>query len=144
MMDTKGKTTVLAAIIENDKGKFLLACRKLHLSNGGKWEFPGGKLNSTEDPETCLKREINEELGVNIRVDNFFYQSKHSCPQKSIFLIAYRCVYLSGKIKYVDHDRIEWVDARKITGYDLSEADIPIAKKLQSVYQNEKIDYDKQ
>jgi len=142
MINIKNITTVLAALIENDKGQFLLARRKSHLSNAGKWEFPGGKLNTFEDSETCLKREIREELGLNIKVDKLFYQLKFSYPDKTIFLMAYRCVYLSGKIKYVDHDIIRWVNVAKITDYELSEADIPIAKQLQAVYQNERIDRD--
>ncbi|EAX47152.1 NUDIX hydrolase [Thermosinus carboxydivorans Nor1] len=62
---------VTAAIIIND-GKVLIAQRAENQKLAGKWEFPGGKIESGETPEECLIREINEELGINIEVNDFF------------------------------------------------------------------------
>ncbi|GAB6157839.1 hypothetical protein JCM39194_10390 [Desulfotomaculum varum] len=59
---------VTAAIIIND-GKVLIAKRAENQKLAGKWEFPGGKIESGETPEECLIREINEELGINIEVN---------------------------------------------------------------------------
>ena len=82
---------VLAALIENPKGEFLIARRRSDLSDGGKWEFPGGKLRYSETPEECLRREIKEELGLDIIVRNPFQIINQSYPEKSILLIGYLC-----------------------------------------------------
>lgn len=121
---------VLAALIKNKQGEFLIARRKTALSNGGKWEFPGGKLLAGETPEECLAREIKEEMGIDIDVLNPFHIVNHSSQTKSILLIAYTCNYNGGKIALRDHDQIAWVEPAQAIKYHLSEADKPIAEKL--------------
>ena len=125
---------VLAALIKNGKGQFLIARRKEVLSNGGKWEFPGGKLRFSETPEECLRREIKEELGMDIVVLNPFQLVNQSLSDKSILLIAYHCDYKGGKIKLKDHDQIKWIDPGSFAEHDLSDPDKPIAQKLTGVY----------
>jgi len=121
---------VLAALIKNKKGEFLIARRKVALSNGGKWEFPGGKLLANETPEECLAREIKEEMGIDVEVLNPFHIVNHPSQAKSILLMAYLCNYNSGEIELRDHDRIVWVIPDHAIKYDLSDPDKPIAKKL--------------
>lgn len=121
---------VLAALIKNKKGEVLLARRKAVLSNGGKWEFPGGKLLVGESPEQCLAREIKEEMGIDIEVLNPFHIVNHSTQGKSILLIAYLCDYNGGEITLRDHDQIVWAKHEQAIKYDLSEPDKPIAEKL--------------
>lgn len=57
---------VAAAIIENDQGQILIARRRQGKSQGGLWEFPGGKLEAGESPEACLVRELREEMNIEI------------------------------------------------------------------------------
>ncbi len=125
---------VLAALIKNEKGEFLIAQRKTALSNGGKWEFPGGKLLIPETPEECLIREIKEELGFDIIVLNPFQLVNQSYPDRSILLIAYLCRYQGGQLRLRDHDQIAWVSPHLLMNHDLSEPDKPIAKKLNEIY----------
>lgn len=124
---------VLAALIKNDKEEYLIAKRKAILSNGGKWEFPGGKLLAGEVLEECLKREIKEELGIEIIVKDPFQIVNQQFQERSILLISYLCEYVSGEIFLKDHDRIEWIKPDLIINYDLSEPDKPIASKLKSL-----------
>lgn len=121
---------VLAGIIENAEKRILLTRRKPHLSNAGKWEFPGGKLHPGEQPPACLQRELREELGIDVRVEQPFEIVNFSYDQEHILLIAYRCQYRGGQIRLVDHDRYEWVSPKELLKYDLSAADIPIAQRL--------------
>ena len=65
---------VTAAIIINN-GKVLIAQRAEKQKLAGKWEFPGGKIEFGETPEECRKREIKEELGINIEVNDFFVKA---------------------------------------------------------------------
>lgn len=121
---------VLAALIKNNNGEFLIARRKPMLNNGGKWEFPGGKLRLGEVLEDCLTREIKEELGIEIIVKDPFQIVNQPYSERSILLISYLCEYVGGNINLKDHDQIEWVESDLLMQYDLSAPDKPIAAKL--------------
>jgi 8-oxo-dGTP diphosphatase len=123
---------VLAAIIQNNGGNILIARRKPELSNGGKWEFPGGKLLFGESPEDCLKREIKEEMGIEIAVGSPYHLVNFRYEEKAVLLIGYRCEFLGGQWNLLDHDQVLWVEREKLKEYDFSAADIPIVHKLQS------------
>lgn len=97
---------VAAAIIEKN-GKILIAQRKLGSSLGGKWEFPGGKLESEETPEQCLRRELKEELGIEAIIGPFFCASMFKYKHMSIKLLVYKAVHVSGEIVKYDHESIE-------------------------------------
>ena len=125
---------VLAALIKNKKGEFLIAQRKSTLSNGGKWEFPGGKLLISESPEECLTREIKEELGFDIIVLNPIKIVNQPYSERSILLIAYLCSHQGGQLNLRDHDQITWTKPHLLMDYDLSEPDKPIAQKLDQIY----------
>jgi 8-oxo-dGTP diphosphatase len=125
---------VLAALIKNENDEFLIAKRKSALSNGGKWEFPGGKLRFSEAPEECLRREINEELGIDIIVRIPFQIVNQSYPDKSILLIAYLCSYEGGELKLKDHDQAKWIRPSFLMDHELSEPDKPIALQLAENY----------
>jgi 8-oxo-dGTP diphosphatase len=121
---------VLAAIIRNEKNEILIARRKPHLSNGGLWEFPGGKLHQDEKPEECLKREINEELGIDVDVGSVYHIVNHKKQGRAILLMAYTCDLIGGKLDLIDHDEAKWAESSELLNYNYSEPDIPVAKKL--------------
>ncbi len=70
---------VTAAIIFN-RPKILIAKRASHKHLGGLWEFAGGKLEENESAAECLKRELKEELGINVMAGFFFMENKHQYP----------------------------------------------------------------
>jgi len=124
------KIDVTAAIIKRN-GRFLIAKRKkgMHLEN--KWEFPGGKIESLDtSPEECLKRELKEELGINVRVGNFVAESIFDYGDRTIRLLAYQVEYLSGKFKLNAHEEIKWVNIDEFGKYDFAEADLPLIEKI--------------
>ncbi len=125
---------VLAAVIFNERGEVLLARRKSHLSQGLKWEFPGGKLKVGESPEACLKREIREELGIEIEIKQIYQAVNFSYPGKNILLLAYLAGYCSGSFVLTDHQQVQWVAPDRLEKFDLSPADLPIAEKLLKDY----------
>jgi len=124
-------TSVICAIIESE-GKILIARRAADQKLAGKWEFPGGKVEDGESPEECLKRELEEEFGIQAEVEEFITSNKHDYDHISIELMAFRTKYISGKFYLVDHDTIEWVAPAELLNYDLAAADVPIAKVLNS------------
>lgn len=124
---------VTAAIIVQ-QGKILLARRQKGDALAGQWEFPGGKIEAGETPEQCLTREIMEEFGVTVEVQEFFAASTYRYQHIAIELLAYHTTYISGTFQPLVHTELAWVAPAQLTSYNLSAADIPIAEKLYALY----------
>ncbi|HHW00123.1 MAG TPA: 8-oxo-dGTP diphosphatase MutT [Clostridiaceae bacterium] len=120
---------VTAAIIINS-GKVLIAQRAENQNQAGKWEFPGGKVEPGETPEECLKREIKEELGINIEVKDFFGESIYHYDTGAIKLIAYKAQWTDGEYKLTAHSQIKWVKPQELDNYDFAPADICFVERL--------------
>jgi 8-oxo-dGTP diphosphatase len=122
---------VVAAIIKKD-GKYLIAQRKDDSESApGKWEFPGGKVESGEDPKDALIREIKEELGIsigNLRI--FEATSSVNSPgsrHPHIIIISYLADWVGGEIKLLECKDARMVAQEELGSYDLIEADGEIA-----------------
>lgn len=122
---------VAAGIIYDSSGRILIARRKPEKSIGGKWEFPGGKIEAGETPEVCLKRELVEELGINVNTITPFMVTKHNYGDFQILLIVFECMIVSNDIISMnDHDRITWVTKNELKLFDFAPADIPIVEAI--------------
>lgn len=120
---------VTAAIIEKD-GKFLIAKRKKGKHMEGRWEFPGGKIESGESPEDCLRRELKKELGIIADILDFVAESVFNYGDKEVRLLGYMVKYISGEFKLNAHDEIRWVFPREFGSLDIVEADLPFVEKI--------------
>lgn len=120
---------VTAAIMFKD-GQVLIARRAPGEKHAGGWEFPGGKVEAGETPEECLKRELNEEFGIDTEVKGFIKSSLYEYTQGSIRLLAYQVDILKGNFQLRVHDRYEWVRVDELLNYELLPADVPIAMYL--------------
>ena len=96
----------------------------------GKWEFPGGKIELGETPQECLKREIKEELEVDIDVLNLFGESIYTYHNGAVKLIAFWCKWISGDFNLRVHSQIAWVNQYELDLFDFAPADIPLMEKL--------------
>jgi 8-oxo-dGTP diphosphatase len=121
--------TVAAAIIERE-GRILLTRRARGQTLGGWWEFPGGKQAPGETLTACLERELREELAVTVRAGAVFAENIHHYDQGAVRLVALFAELVAGEIVLSVHDRFAWVEKARLADYDLSPADIPIARKL--------------
>jgi len=124
---------VTAGVIEKD-GKILIARRKSGKCIGAKWEFPGGKLEEGETLEECLKRELKEELDIEVEIKDYIASSIFFCSEIEIELIAYQVKYLSGELKLVDHEEAKWIFTNELLEYEFTLPDIPIVEKVLSIY----------
>ncbi|SPF41580.1 ADP-ribose pyrophosphatase (fragment) [Candidatus Desulfosporosinus infrequens] len=123
---------VTAAIIIKEN-RVLIAQRALGKNLAGKWEFPGGKIEPAETPQECLKREIREELDVDIDVLELFGESIFAYQSGTIKLIAFWCRWISGDFRLSVHSSFEWVTRQELDSYDFAPADIPLVEKLKVV-----------
>ncbi|AOY78352.1 NUDIX hydrolase [Clostridium formicaceticum] len=121
---------VVAAIIINPQREILIAKRKEGKALAGFWEFPGGKVETGENPEDSLKRELLEEMNLKIHIKGYYATNIHDYGSMRIQLIAYLASILEGDILLKDHDEALWVKPRDLENYDFAPADVPFVKRL--------------
>jgi len=120
---------VVAAIIRF--GHEYLVCRRApHKSSPGKWEFPGGKVEPGESPEVALAREIVEELGVAIFIDQHFDSWLTQTPGGLIQLDCFLATAQEMPSLSTDHDVLELATADNLDSYDWAKPDIHAVDKL--------------
>jgi 8-oxo-dGTP diphosphatase len=116
---------VVCAIIERE-GQFLIARRSEGRHLALKWEFPGGKVEPGEDEIGALRRELHEELQVEVEIIERLTPVEHSYPDRSLRLIAWRCRIVEGEPKAGEHEELRWIGIDEAHEFDFPEADIPI------------------
>ena len=114
---------VVAAVIQNEEGKILIAQRNLKKSQGGLWEFPGGKIEPNETKEEAIIREIKEEMDIDIETKKFIDQKIFNYPDKDINLIAIECKQIKGDIKLNEHEDFKWVNKNELKNFNFAPAD---------------------
>lgn len=121
-------TEVTCAIIEHN-ACILICQRSAHMKLPGKWEFPGGKVESNESNEMCLIREIKEELGLGIYIREPLTPTVYTYPDFSIRLHPFICTWKAGQLQLVEHSQAKWVSPDELFQYDWAAADIPIVQE---------------
>ena len=120
---------VCAAVIQH-QNKILITRRPEDKRLGGYWEFPGGKIETGESPQTALIRELREELDIKIEVGALIETVHHCYEWGKVIILAYACTWKSGAIKHLEVSDHRWVAAKNLLDYDILAADQPIIKKL--------------
>ena len=126
----KQQLVVTAAVIEREDGTVLVAQRMPGKHMELKWEFPGGKVEWGEDPRAGLKREIGEELGIEIEVGDVLEVVAHVYEETQVVLLAYACRYVSGTVQKLDVHDVAWVRPQDCAALDMPPADRPIVETL--------------
>jgi len=122
---------VAVAAISNQQGRILLTQRPDHVHQGGRWEFPGGKIEPGEDVMTALKRELNEELDIVVQQASPLIRIHHDYSDRSVLLDVWRVREFSGKAYGRENQPLEWVAVDQLSTFNFPEANRPIIKALQ-------------
>ncbi len=119
---------VVCAIIE-EKGMILAAQRGINQSNAGLWEFPGGKVHSGETAEQALKREIREELTVEINIVKQLEAVSYRYPWIFIKLIPFVCSINQGEPVAIEHAQVSFFNRNDCGKILWSPADIKVMEE---------------
>ena len=128
---------VVAAVIKD--GDRYLATQRGYGNFKGMWEFPGGKIETNEEKEDALIREIKEELNTDINVDKYLCTVEYDYPDFHLIMHAYICSLINNKIENVkrneeelEHDSYKWLTAENISEVDWLPADIEIINQIKT------------
>jgi len=127
---------VAAGLISRTEGgpPFLLSRRLPDAHLAGYWEFPGGKLEEGEDPVSALKRELREELGIEVSVGNIYAVGHHVYETKTVILLVYEATLIAGQPTCKEVAEIRWFKPSELVNLDLPPADEPITARLRKDY----------
>ncbi|MBA2408304.1 MAG: Nudix family hydrolase [Gammaproteobacteria bacterium] len=121
---------VVAAALFDKGGKVLIARRPDHLHQGGKWEFPGGKVEVRETPTDALARELFEELGVHAREFAPLIQVRHRYTDKAVLLDVWKVTRYEGEPYGKENQALTWSAPRGLARFTFPDANLPILKAL--------------
>ncbi len=113
--------------IEN---KILVTQRSETMKLPLKWEFPGGKLETNETEEACIKRELLEEINIKVELLKKLSHNIHDYGTFKVNLIPFVARYISGKIQLVEHKTFKLLDKSELLNLDWAEADLPIVEEF--------------
>ena len=121
---------VVAAIIHRDGAYF--ATQRGYGEFEGMWEFPGGKIEPGESREDALKREIQEELGVDIYIKELLCTTEYDYPTFHLTMHCYLCSVASGEIELREHKSAQWLTAETLDTIEWLPADKDVIDKLKT------------
>ena len=113
---------VAAAVIEH-RGRYLITCREAGVHLAGYWEFPGGKREADETFEACARREVFEEVGIEITAPELLTITNYDYPDKSVELHFFTCSLFRGEPQPLGCVDFRWVRPDELTVYSFPPAD---------------------
>lgn len=132
MMDPAARKTidVVAGVIRDARGRILLARRTEGRDLAGMWEFPGGKREAGESPETALRRELHEELGIEVEIGPHLITVPQIYPAKRLRLDVRMVTAWQGTARGLEGQALVWVPPEKLPRYAMPPADRPVVAAL--------------
>lgn len=126
----KRRISVVGAAIFNENNEVLCALRSPTMTLPNYWEFPGGKIKNGEEPQVALVREIKEELGCSITVDEKVEEIEYEYETIIVHLTTYKAQILEGIPKALEHTELKWVRVKDLNNLNWAPADILTVESL--------------
>lgn len=124
------KVKVVTCAIIRHEGKVLLARRLPDDAQGGLWEFPGGKVDPGETEEQCLARELDEELGMRVRIERLLMRHRYEHSRGVLELVAFLCDMVTAPTRLEAHSEVVWVEPDEVLDWDLMAADVGVGEVI--------------
>ncbi|HEX7417752.1 MAG TPA: 8-oxo-dGTP diphosphatase MutT [Steroidobacteraceae bacterium] len=121
---------VVAAALYDARGQVLISQRPPGRHLAGRWEFPGGKRDAGESAGAALKRELREELGVEVLASRPVLELLHAYPDRDVELSLWIVERYAGTPRGLEGQRLKWVEPAALGAEDLLEADRPFVEAL--------------
>jgi 8-oxo-dGTP diphosphatase len=121
---------VVAALVQDEKGRYLITQRRKGSHLAGLWEFPGGKREADESLEEALRRELAEELSARFAVGQRVETVRWEYPERTIVIHFYRCRLESGTIEPREDQAMAWVAPDRLSDFDFPPADRDVIARL--------------
>lgn len=134
-MAQKHLVLVAACALIDADGRVLIAQRPADKDMAGLWEFPGGKVESGEQPEAALIRELHEELGIDVQEACLapFTFASHAYETFHLLMPLYVCRRWEGIPRALEHPLIKWVKPTDLGTYPMPPADLPLIPMLRDL-----------
>ncbi|PKH03588.1 8-oxo-dGTP diphosphatase MutT [Psychromonas sp. MB-3u-54] len=118
------------AIVKNSQNLFLICLRPDHVHQGGKWEFPGGKINKNESAEQAMLRELKEEVGITALDYRLLETKFFDYGDKQLNLNFFLVSQFDGEALAQEGQRMQWVNKAELDEFSFPDANAAIIKKL--------------
>ena len=121
---------MVAAVLSDSRGRVLISRRPAGKFMAGFWEFPGGKLQDGESAQSALKRELREELGIEVLSARPWMRLSHAYPALQVELDVWRVSGYRGEPRSAEAQELAWVMPRELPAWKLLPADAPIVAAI--------------
>ncbi len=120
----------VAAGLVFHEGRLLITQRPATGHLADLWEFPGGKREPTESFETCLRRELQEELAIEVTVGIMLSEITHEYPEKTVRLQFFKCRWTGGEPRAIGCQAFRWITVGELNAYPFPAADVRLLDQL--------------
>lgn len=127
------RPVLVAAAVIIDAGRVLLTQRMPGAHLEGTWEFPGGKVEPGESPEQALSREMREEIGVGVEVDDIVDVTFWRYERKDVLLLFYRARIVDGAVQDLGVAAHRWAARADLAALSFPPADVKVLQKVRSL-----------
>lgn len=121
---------VAVGVIVRDQ-HILLALRSSKQHQGGKWEFPGGKVEAGETVQQALSRELQEEVAIQVSESSAFMQLQYAYPEKTVLLDIHLVTGFSGEPHGREGQPLRWASVAELSQLEFPDANQPIVARIQ-------------
>ncbi|WP_444930050.1 8-oxo-dGTP diphosphatase MutT [Microbulbifer sp. SSSA002] len=113
---------VAVGVVIREDGKILIARRPDHLHMGGRWEFPGGKVEQGESVQDALYRELLEEVAIELQELRPLVEIRHDYPEKTVLLDTWQVTQFAGEALGREQQEIKWVSVDELDKFHFPDA----------------------